>query len=67
MGWWLGSEEDVTSGQLRTLRILGSRARVSMLSESQISPDWIAWSEQTGLLAADAGHHYRDRRQVWPR
>ena len=38
-----------------------------MLSESQISPDWIAWSEQTGLLAADAGHHDRDRRQVLPR
>ena len=43
-----------------------STGRAWMLSESQISPNWIAWSGRTGLLAADAGHHSRERRRVRP-
>ena len=37
-----------------------------MLSEAQSSPDWIAWAEQTEVLAGDAGHHDRERTQVRP-
>ena len=37
-----------------------------MLSEAQSSPDWIAWSGQTEVLAGDAGHHDRERTQLRP-
>ena len=47
--------EDMTSGQLRTLRISSSRARVWMLSEALSSLDWIVRSGRSGLLAEDSG------------
>ena len=37
-----------------------------MLSEARSSPDWIAWSGQTEVLAGEAGHDDRERTQVRP-
>ena len=48
--------EDMTSCQLRMLRIFSSRARVWMVSESLSSLDWIVRSGRSGLLAEDSGH-----------
>ena len=45
------SPDDVTSGQLRTLRISNSRARVRKLSEAVTSLDRIIALGQSGLLA----------------
>ena len=35
-----------------------------MLSEAPSSPNWIAWSGQTEVLAAGSGHHDRERTQA---
>ena len=58
-GWgvtWNPDPEDMTSGQLRMLRISRSRARAWMLSESLSGLDWIVRAGRIGLLAEDSRH-----------
>ena len=53
---WNPDPEDMTSGQLRMLRISRSRARAWMLSESLSGLDWIVRAGRIGLLAEDSRH-----------